>query len=68
MGVKELRFFSVEHITGMLIALGFAHVGSTRIRRATTDASKLRQAAIWQTLAAISILVSIPWWRPLLRV
>ncbi len=67
MAVRELRFFSVEHITGMLIALAFLHVGSARMRRATTDAAKLRQAAIWQTLATISILVSIPWWRPLLR-
>jgi hypothetical protein len=68
MSVKELRFFGVEHITGMLIALAFLHAGSARIRRAPTNAAQLRQAAIWQTLAAVSILVSIPWWRPLVRV
>jgi hypothetical protein len=67
MGVRELRFFAVEHITGMVIALVFAHVGAVRVKRASTDASKLRQAAIWQTLATLSILVSLPWWRPLLR-
>jgi len=67
MSVKELRFFAVEHITGMVIALAFAHVGSARVRRARTDREKLRQQAIFQTLAAISILVSVPWWRPLLR-
>lgn len=67
MGVRELRFFSVEHITGMLIALAFLYVGAARVRRASSDVSKLRQAAIWQTLATISILVSVPWWRPLLR-
>ena len=67
MAVRELRFFSVEHITGMLIALAFVHAGAARVRRASTDASKLRHAAIWQTLATISILVSVPWWRPLLR-
>jgi len=67
MAVKELRFFSVEHITGMLIALTLAHVGVARVRKASTDSAKLRQAAIWQTLAVLSILASIPWWRPLAR-
>ncbi len=67
MGVRELRFFSVEHITGMLLALTFAHVGARRVRVASTDGAKLCQAAIWQTLAVISILVSVPWWRPLVR-
>jgi hypothetical protein len=67
MAVKELRFFSVEHITGMVIAIALVHAGSVRVRRAETDAAKLRRAAIWQTLAALAILASIPWWRPLLR-
>ncbi len=67
MSVRELRFFAVEHITGMLIALAFLHVGATRVRRASTDGAKFRQSAMWQTLAALSILVSVPWWRPLLR-
>jgi len=67
MSVKELRFFAVEHITGMLIALAFMHTGAARVRRADNDAAKLRQQALWQTLAAISIVVSVPWWRPLVR-
>lgn len=67
MGVRELRFFAVEHITGMLIALAFAHAGAARVRRASTDGAKFRHAALWQTLAVISILISVPWWRPLLR-
>lgn len=67
MAVKELRFFSVEHITGMMIAIALMHVGSARVRRAAGDARKLRQQAIWQTLAALALLASIPWWRPLLR-
>jgi hypothetical protein len=67
MGVRELRFFSIEHVTGMLIALAFLHAATARVRRATTDVAKFRSAAIWQTLAAISIAVSIPWWRPLFR-
>jgi hypothetical protein len=67
MGVKELRFFAVEHITGMLIAVTLVHVGAMRVRRAPTDRAKFREAVIWQTLTVASILISIPWWRPLLR-
>ena len=67
MGVKELRFFAVEHITGMLIAVTLVHVSSIRVRRAATDRAKFREAVIWQTLTVASILISIPWWRPLLR-
>jgi hypothetical protein len=67
MAVKELRFFSLEHITGMLIAMTAAHIGVVRVRRASTDGAKLRQAAIWQTVAVAAVLASIPWWRPLLR-
>jgi hypothetical protein len=68
MAVKELRFFSVEHITGMIIAITLAQIGVGRVRHAPTDAAKLRRAAFWQTLAVLAILASIPWWRPLARV
>jgi hypothetical protein len=67
MAVKELRFFSVEHITGMSIAITLAHVGAARVRRAEADGVRLRQAVIWQTLTVASVLISLPWWRPLLR-
>jgi hypothetical protein len=67
MAVKELRFFAVEHITGMLIAVTFVHVGAMRVRRAATDQAKFRAAVIWQTLTVASVLISLPWWRPLLR-
>jgi hypothetical protein len=67
MAVKELRFFAVEHITGMLIAVTLVHVGSMRVRRAPDDRAKFRQAVVWQTLTVASILISVPWWRPFLR-
>jgi hypothetical protein len=67
MAVRELRFFAVEHITGMLIAVILVHVGAMRVRRAQTDRAKFREAVIWQTLTLASILISIPWWRPLMR-
>jgi hypothetical protein len=38
-----------------------------RVGRARTDRTRFREAAIWQTLTIASLLISIPWWRPLLR-
>lgn len=67
MAVKELRFFAVEHITGMLVATTLIHVGAVRVKRAPTDRDKLRQTVLWQTLTAATIALSVPWWRPLLR-
>jgi hypothetical protein len=67
MAVKELRFFSVEHITGMILAIAFTHIGTARVRRAPSELSRLRQATLWRTLAVLTLLASIPWWRPLFR-
>ena len=68
-----LRFYTVEHPVGMIIAVTLAHVGERRIRGATDSARRHRSALIFFTLALIVILVSIPWpgrpviGRPLLR-
>ena len=61
MGNAGLRFWSVEHPFGMVIALVLAHVGRVRIRKATTDASRHRIAAIFFVIAMVVILLSSPW-------
>ena len=63
----ELRFFTVEHTTCMLIAVIVAHVGAVMSRKATTDRAKYRAAAIAYTISFLVMLAGIPWWRPLLR-
>lgn len=68
---SSLRFWAVEHIFGMLLALGLAHVGRVRIRRADMPGRR-RLAAIFFGLALVAVLASIPWpgmpnARPLLR-
>jgi hypothetical protein len=67
MKVRELRFFGLEHPLQMIIAIGLVHLGSARARKAVENAKKYRWALICYTLAAIAILIAIPWWRPLLR-
>jgi hypothetical protein len=63
----ELRFFSVEHTTYMLIAVILAHVGAVMSRRAATDRAKYRAATIAYAISLLVMLAGIPWWRPLLR-
>lgn len=62
---SEVRFFAMEHILMMIVALVVAHVGLVLARKASTDTLKFRRMAIWLTLAALIVLAGIPWWRPL---
>jgi hypothetical protein len=72
MANSTLRFWAVEHTFGMLVAMVLIHVGRTRVRRVSNDTRKHKLAAIFFTLALLTILASIPWpgtvaGRPLLR-
>ncbi|MBN1218415.1 MAG: hypothetical protein JXM69_05780 [Anaerolineae bacterium] len=67
MGDSLLRFFAVEHIFGMLVALVLAHVGRALSKKATETVKKHRATAIWYTLSLLVILATIPWDRPFLR-
>ncbi|MBI3050698.1 MAG: hypothetical protein HYY76_20600 [Acidobacteria bacterium] len=60
MGNSALRFWAVEHIFGMLLAVALAHVGRVRIRRAAA-ARRHRMAVIFFGLALVAVLVTIPW-------
>ena len=57
----EARFFGVEHITMMLIAVVLAHLGVVMSKKATTSSGKFKRAAIFVTLSILAILVAIPW-------
>lgn len=56
-----LRFYAVEHVTGMLLAVILAQVGYSVSKRAATDRGKFLRGAIFYTLAILLILASIPW-------
>jgi hypothetical protein len=67
-----LRFWAVEHVVGMVIAIALVHIGRTKIRKATTDRRRHTLAAIFYGIALILVLASIPWpgmsaGRPLFR-
>lgn len=61
----DLRFYAVEHILLMLIALVFVHIGKAKSKKAKTSFNKHRAAAIWYGLAFILVLAGIPWDRAL---
>ncbi len=81
MGDTVLRFYAIEHVFGMVVAIAAAHVGYGRIRRtagdvpvgeASPDARIRRFAFMAQAIWLLATLASIPWQglpygRPLFR-
>lgn len=58
---RDARFFGMEHITMMFIAVALVSAGSMRASKKTTDREKFRTIAIWFSLGLLIIFVSIPW-------
>lgn len=61
MGNATMRFFAIEHILIMVIALVLAHIGRAQTRKASEALSKHRRAAIWFGIALLLVLLAIPW-------
>ncbi|QJD79004.1 cytochrome B [Spirosoma rhododendri] len=61
MSDKVYRFYSVEHITGMLIAIILITIGYSRSKRATDSVAKQRLVGIFYGIGLLLILAFIPW-------
>jgi hypothetical protein len=61
MGNSGLRFWAVEHLFGMVVAVALAHIGRVRLRRAPDGPRRHRTAAIFFGLALVAIVATIPW-------
>lgn len=55
------RFYAVEHLLIMLVALVVAHVGSILVKRRSAAPARFRLGAILFGLAVLFILLAIPW-------
>lgn len=55
------RFFTMEHLSMMLLAWILVHIGRTQVKKAGTDAAKHKKMLIFFGLALLLILASIPW-------
>jgi hypothetical protein len=70
---RHIRFFGMEHITMMLIAIVLLTIGSAKTIRKPTYKQQFKCMAIWFSIALVIIFLSIPWSfspftaRPLLR-
>jgi len=67
----QLRFWAVEHVTAMLIAIVLAHVGRALARNATPSGKRTR-LLIFFGLSTVMMFVGMPWpgargGRPLFR-
>lgn len=58
---REIRFFGMEHITMMLIAVIVISIGSAKAKREPNDKQKFKTMAIWFTITLLIIFTSIPW-------
>ncbi|HQW16115.1 MAG TPA: hypothetical protein PKY86_05120 [Niabella sp.] len=56
-----LRFFAVEHLIGMLVALALVHIGKSYAKKPVADTIKHRKSVLFYTIAFIITLASIPW-------
>ncbi len=61
---SQLRFFVVEHITLMILAVIVAQLGYSLSKRANGDKAKFMRSSISYVLATALVLFGIPWWRP----
>ena len=58
---RTLRFFGMEHITMMVIAVVIITISSVAAKRKATDVQKFKTMAIWYSVALVIIFLSIPW-------
>ncbi|MFT4061880.1 MAG: hypothetical protein QM642_05925 [Edaphocola sp.] len=58
---SAMRFFAVEHIAAMLIALVLVHIGYAATKKPIADKQKFNKAFWLFLVAFILMLASIPW-------
>ena len=64
---KLLRFYGMEHLAGMLLAIILITIGYSKAKRKENDADKFKVIRLFYSIGLIIILLSIPWpFRPYL--
>ncbi|HEX5000905.1 MAG TPA: cytochrome B [Bacteroidia bacterium] len=56
-----LRFWAVEHISAMVLAIILITIGHASAKRAVTDAAKFKKLFIFFVIGLVIILATIPW-------
>jgi len=58
---RLVRFWKVEHLSTMLIAIALFQVGRIVSKKAATDLLKHKKAAIFYIIAFVILMAGIPW-------
>jgi hypothetical protein len=66
MRTPSVRYFVVEHVAVMLIAIALGHIGAAKIKRATSDSARFQTATIWMGISWAAAAGFVPWFRPIL--
>ena len=61
MGDRIIRFYAVEHLLGMLIAVALITIGHSKAKKAGDDKAKFKKIFVWFSIALLIVLISIPW-------
>jgi ABC-type Na+ efflux pump permease subunit len=61
MGDPILRFYLVEHMFGMLVAIVLITIGYSKFKRIESANSAWSKILVFYTIGLILILISIPW-------
>jgi hypothetical protein len=61
MQINAARFFTLEHVIGMIAAIALVHVGRVKIRKAADADRKHRLAMLLYGIAFVLMVISIPW-------
>jgi hypothetical protein len=61
MNNSALRFFTVEHLSMMVLAWIIVHIGRSVVKKAKTDREKHTKSLVYFGVAIILILLAIPW-------
>lgn len=61
MKLPAQRFWAMEHMLGMLIAIVLIHIGYSAIKKDIPDASKFKKLFWFTLVALIIIFATIPW-------
>jgi hypothetical protein len=55
------RFFGMEHLVGMLLAIVAITIGHSKSKKGATDAEKFKAIKVWYVLGLLLVLAFIPW-------
>jgi hypothetical protein len=61
MQINVARFFTIEHVIGMIAGIALVHIARVKIRKAADSERKHRLAMVLYGIAIVLMIISIPW-------